>query len=83
MDVLYETLPNWIDDSPVPYFKGPTLFIGGESSNYIRLQDADKIKEYFPQSTISIITNGSHYIHYEKMQEFLNILIPFIETNKI
>lgn len=40
-----------------------TLFIKGEKSNHITLDDYSKINNYFPFSSIKVIKNTGHWVH--------------------
>lgn len=59
-------------------FNGPTLFIKGENSNYIRDQDHNLIKKLFPNYFFKEIENAGHWIHAEKPEEFLKVVDDFI-----
>ena len=47
------------------YFTNPTLFLRGENSNYITLDDIDSIEEIFPMAQYSTIENSGHWMHAE------------------
>ncbi|MFI5222527.1 MAG: alpha/beta fold hydrolase, partial [Bacteroidia bacterium] len=47
-------------------FKGDTLFIKGEFSNYIREKDFEPIKKLFPNSRIETIKDAGHWVHADK-----------------
>lgn len=78
IDVLHDSLPNWIDSPDIRKFHGPTHFIGGGASGYIKPEYHDHIKSIYPNSQIVMIPDGSHYVHYEKPAEFLDALVPFV-----
>ncbi|XP_012250645.2 protein ABHD11 isoform X2 [Athalia rosae] len=59
-------------------FMGPTLFIGGSQSDYINVDDHDKIKKMFPAAKIQYISGAGHWVHSEKSQEFLDLITSFI-----
>ncbi|XP_012287144.1 protein ABHD11 [Orussus abietinus] len=59
-------------------FNGPTLFIGGSNSDYIKVKDHPAIKRLFPEARFHYIAGASHWLHAEKPAEFLNILTSFI-----
>lgn len=58
-------------------FEKPTLFIRGEKSNYITLNDFESIKKIFPNSEIKTLESG-HWVHAEKPKEFLQMLVSFL-----
>lgn len=78
IDVLYNTLPNWIDTPDIRKFHGTTLFVAGGASGYVKPEYHDRIMELYPNAQIATIPDGSHYVHYEKPKEFVDILVPFI-----
>ncbi|XP_060814118.1 protein ABHD11 isoform X1 [Bombus pascuorum] len=59
-------------------YDGPTLFIGGSNSDYIRVEDHDKIKKLFPSAGFTYINGANHWVHADKPTEFLKITIDFV-----
>ncbi|XP_076755065.1 sn-1-specific diacylglycerol lipase ABHD11 isoform X2 [Xylocopa sonorina] len=59
-------------------YNGPTLFIGGANSDYLREEDHDKIKELFPSAHFTYINGANHWVHADKPIEFLKITVDFI-----
>ncbi|MFD2200229.1 alpha/beta fold hydrolase [Shivajiella indica] len=47
-------------------FSKPTLFMGGENSDYIRSEDKKEIESLFPNSHIIYIKNAGHWLHAEQ-----------------
>jgi pimeloyl-ACP methyl ester carboxylesterase len=78
LDLLYSTLTTWVDNPPLRKFSGPTLFIGGSASKYIKPEYDSIIKDLYPNSQTVMIPDGSHYVHYEKPVDFVDIAVPFI-----
>ncbi|XP_076397169.1 sn-1-specific diacylglycerol lipase ABHD11 isoform X2 [Megachile rotundata] len=60
-------------------YTGPTLFIGGSKSDYIKVEDHDKIKQLFPNAEILYINGANHWVHVDKPSEFLKITTNFIK----
>lgn len=75
---LYRSFDSWIDAAPTPRFSGPTMFIAGGASPYIKPQDEGRIRELFPQAQIASIPDGTHYVHYEKPAEVVQTIVPFM-----
>ncbi|KAI8581707.1 hypothetical protein K450DRAFT_230815 [Umbelopsis ramanniana AG] len=77
---LGESLDNmtaFMDHKMEPY-DGPTLFIAGGKSNYIKPdRDGDHIREQFPNSEIKVIEGAGHWVHAEKPEEFVNIVTDY------
>lgn len=65
--------------SPSDIYKGPTLFIKGDKSEYIALSDVDIIKSHFPLATIDTIDNAGHWLHAENPTQFFNKTMNFIK----
>jgi pimeloyl-ACP methyl ester carboxylesterase len=63
--------------APVP-FAGPTLFIRGGKSNYIKAEDEPLIRELFPAAQIQTMTEASHWIHADQPEEFLRRLLDLL-----
>jgi len=59
-------------------FNGPTLFLRGDKSKYIREQDLALIGQHFPGYEIKTITNSGHWLHAENPQEFLEYTLEFL-----
>jgi len=60
-------------------FKGPTLFLHGGESNYVKLSDRDMIHELFPNAEFESVDAG-HWLHSEQpailmtsMERFLGV----------
>ncbi|MFB9053345.1 alpha/beta fold hydrolase [Formosa undariae] len=60
-------------------FDGDTLFLRGDKSEYIALQDESIIKTHFPKATIVTIKNAGHWLHAENPEDFYNEVIRFIK----
>lgn len=60
------------------FYSGPTLFIKGEKSFYIREKDKDLISRHFPNSQIVSVENAGHWVHAENPDMFLKTTLDFI-----
>jgi len=60
-------------------FLGDTLFLRGDKSEYIALNDEGLIKMQFPNSFIETIENAGHWLHAENPTAFYNSVIQFID----
>ncbi|MEO7989050.1 MAG: alpha/beta fold hydrolase [Chryseolinea sp.] len=54
-------------------FEGPTLFIRGKRSNYVKDNDWTHITEVFPSATLETMDTG-HWVQAEKPQEFVELV---------
>lgn len=55
------------------------LFVKGENSRYIKESDLPLIKEKFPKATLETIEGAGHWVHAEKPEELLNVVVQFLE----
>lgn len=62
-------------------FKGPSLFIRGKRSNYVKDEDREEIKRLFPNSSLITMETG-HWVQAEKPQEFVDIVLEFLTRTK-
>lgn len=59
-------------------FKGDTLFLHGDTSEYIGADDEVLIKLQFPKAKIETISNAGHWLHAENPKEFYDKVMSFI-----
>ncbi len=79
LDVLSKEIQNVgeaIFDTAV--FTEPTLFIDGETSNYILEEDVELIEMHFPDAEIVKIANAGHWVHAENPQDFFDEVSRFL-----
>ncbi|XP_050434555.1 protein ABHD11-like [Adelges cooleyi] len=61
-------------------YTGPTFFIGGGLSKFIKPEDHDEIQNIFPNSKFAYIDGAGHWLHAEKPSEFLKLVTDFLAT---
>ncbi|KAG8177950.1 hypothetical protein JTE90_011842 [Oedothorax gibbosus] len=59
-------------------YKGAALFIYGKLSPYLVGEEANHIKEFFPNAEMHGIYNASHRVHTDSPQEFTETLLKFL-----
>uniref|UniRef100_A0A182PG21 sn-1-specific diacylglycerol lipase ABHD11 n=1 Tax=Anopheles epiroticus TaxID=199890 RepID=A0A182PG21_9DIPT len=59
-------------------FDGPTLFIAGGRSDYVKPQDVPLIKTLFPKAEITYVKDAGHWVHSEKSTEFSKLVLNFL-----
>ena len=59
-------------------FKGPTLFIAGETSSYIAADDRPGILEQFPRAQFQIIPGAGHWVHADSPELFRQAVMEFL-----
>ena len=80
LDMLSKEVNSVIDITPIPFpISIPTLFIRGGNSAYIHDSDFEEIERLFPNSEIETIENAGHWVHAEKPQELLDLILNFID----
>jgi len=60
-------------------FEGPTLFIRGATSDYVRDSALDAIRAQFPAARLETIAGAGHWLHADKPEEFLAAIGAFLE----
>ena len=63
------------------FFLGETLFLKGENSGYISIDDEKLIHNHFPNSEIITISKTGHWLHAEKPIEFYKTVVEFLEND--
>jgi pimeloyl-ACP methyl ester carboxylesterase len=59
-------------------FQKDSLFLRGDKSEYISVQDETLIKHQFPAAVIKTISNAGHWLHAENPAEFFHNVRTFI-----
>jgi pimeloyl-ACP methyl ester carboxylesterase len=59
-------------------YDGPALFVFGGKSDYVRPHHHDTIMRLFPRATYTEIPEAGHWVHAERMEEFLAAVMPFL-----
>ncbi len=60
-------------------FDKDTLFLRGDRSEYIGVEDESIIARHFPNSNIETISNAGHWLHAENPLEFYNTVAEFVK----
>jgi len=59
-------------------FERPTMFVAGGQSDYIQPDHADKVLELFPKAEVRVVPDAGHWVHAERLEDFLALLVPFL-----
>jgi pimeloyl-ACP methyl ester carboxylesterase len=70
-------LSGWVPPAQ-PAYPGPTLFLRGESSDYIGGEDHAAILARFPAARIATVPGAGHWVHAEAPGAFLGALAAFL-----
>jgi esterase len=60
-------------------FKGETLFVRGEKSDYVLDSDEPILKAFFPNSQLHTIPNAGHWVHADQPKLLLEVLNVFLD----
>jgi esterase len=59
-------------------YDGPTLFVRGGKSGYVRSEHFPLIKKYFPESRITVLPEAGHDAHVEDREGFVRAMRSFL-----
>ncbi|NPD17134.1 alpha/beta fold hydrolase [Xinfangfangia sp. D13-10-4-6] len=79
LDVLLQEMPKivgWPGTSG--HFDGPTLFLTGGESHYVRPEHRETIRALFPHSRFAKLPDAGHWLHAEKPREFEETVRVFL-----
>jgi esterase len=62
-------------------YGGPTLFIRGEKSGYVRDADRADIERLFPGAAIVTIEDAGHWVHAEAPERFVEVVGGFLSRS--
>ncbi len=74
------TLPaigDW-DMRPGQDYRGPTLFLAGEASDYIRPEHRATIRALFPGAHFVTLRGAGHWLHADKPSAFIAVVERFL-----
>ncbi len=63
---------------PAAQYDGPTLFLGGERSSYIRPEYHTRIRALFPAARFATVPGAGHWVHAENPEGFLELAEAFL-----
>ncbi|KIT15539.1 alpha/beta fold hydrolase [Jannaschia aquimarina] len=61
-------------------FEGPTLFLSGGESDYVRPEHRERIKSLFPKARFASLPGAGHWLHAEKPREFEAAIRAFLDA---
>lgn len=62
-----------------PPYSGPSLFIRGSLSDYVKQEHFSAIYELFPAAEITTLAGTGHWLHAEKPKEYIEITLEFLD----
>lgn len=80
-DVLAAEMPKIVGWPGTPgQFDGPTLFLTGAESHYVRPEHREAIRAQFPRARFAKLIGAGHWLHAEKPREFEEAVRVFLTT---
>lgn len=74
-----DDITGWPDDLAGRTFDGPTLFIAGEESDYLRDIDREPILALFPEARFTTLKGAGHWLHAEQPDAFVETVLAFLQ----
>ncbi len=62
----------------LPQVKCPALFIKGGLSEYVSMEEAERIEKGLPNGRVIIVPNAGHAVFRDDAEGFLRVLVPFL-----
>lgn len=59
-------------------FEGPTLFVRGGNSPYVKDEDMETARKFFPNAELATIPDAGHWVHAEAPKAFLKEVEGFL-----
>jgi esterase len=63
---------------PEIVYTGPTLFVGGARSGYLRPEHEPRIRQLFPRAEIARVPGAGHWVPADHPAAFLSVVRPFL-----
>lgn len=83
LDALEAEMPKIVGFPDVSgTFDGPTLFLSGGESDYVRPDHRPKIRVLFPKARFARIPGAGHWLHAEKPREFQASVQAFLNHGR-
>ena len=81
LDVLDAEMPGIIGFPQIegPY-DGPTLFLTGADSDYVRPEHRPRIQQLFPKARFARLAGAGHWLHADKPREFETAVATWLEA---
>lgn len=78
LDAEMDKIVGW-PEGVTGHYDGPTLFLSGALSDYVRPEHRDRIKALFPQAMMAKLPGAGHWLHAEKPREFEAAIRAFLK----
>ena len=67
-------------EAPAGAYPGPTLFVSGARSDYLRAEDRPAIRALFPAARFVTLKNAGHWLHADDPAGFIAVLEGILRT---
>lgn len=82
LDALEAAMPHILSfPSLSGQFSGPTLFLSGATSDYVKPEYRDTIRQLFPAARFAKLPGAGHWLHAEKPREFEAAVRAFLSAS--
>lgn len=81
LDVLEAEMPKIVGwPGTAGQFDGPTLFLTGTESHYVRPEHRDTIRNLFPKARFAKLPGAGHWLHADRPREFEQAVRVFLNA---
>lgn len=74
-----DDLAGFPESADSPPYKGPTLFLRGALSSYIKDKDTALIYRLFPKARVETLVDAGHWLHADQPQAFIANVSSFLQ----
>jgi pimeloyl-ACP methyl ester carboxylesterase len=81
LEAIAANMPELLGFAPPPdgaIYGGPTLFVAGGNSRYLKPEHWPLIERLFPEAELAVIAGAGHWVHAERPAEFLDRVRVFL-----
>jgi pimeloyl-ACP methyl ester carboxylesterase len=81
LEAIEREIPRLVDFPAIPAgrtYDGPSLFVAGGRSDYLRPEHEPEIRRLFPNAEVANIENAGHWLHAEQPTAFLAVVEAFL-----
>nr|MDP9196062.1 alpha/beta fold hydrolase [Pseudomonadota bacterium] len=80
LEKAMDQLSGFPDTAALSPFPGPTLFISGQNSDYIRPEHHALIRRLFPRAVLEEIPDAGHWVHADQPAAFTAAVRKFLSA---
>lgn len=81
LDALGAEMPKILDFPEIPSrFPGPTLFLVGGQSDYVRPAHRERVLELFPSAGYEVLPKAGHWLHADAPNAFVAAVESFLDS---